>query len=200
MLAFVSHRIEFSCQEWIYYFFLSFFFFKITLNLFQQAVWATPFCYELMKIHHQPMTDPAFPSLQFKAWVQAAAVFLSKVRHVNGKSSSTKIKTWPLFLQPRVTHQKRWDLLSPFSVKSHSFHQRSMVVSSKPDTGRLWSYVSVQGSQNQTWSELDQKTMEKSHCCLWLIAWTALFLCRTLAAGIIPKCYILLPMIVIIWH
>lgn len=105
MSALLSHRIEFSCQKWIYSFFLLFSF-KIVLNLFQQSVWAIQFCYELMKTHHEPMTDSAFPSLQFEARVQAAKAFMSKVRCVKGKSSSTKIKTWPLFLQPRVTHQE----------------------------------------------------------------------------------------------
>ena len=57
VLAWLFHKIEFSCQKWIYFLFF-FLFFKIVLNLFQQAVWVIPFCYKLMKIHQQPMTDP----------------------------------------------------------------------------------------------------------------------------------------------
>lgn len=152
MLALFSHRIECSCYKWIYSLFLFlFFFYKIILNLFQQAVWVIQFCYELTKIHHQPMTDLAFLSLQCKAWVQAAAAFISKVRHAKGKSSSTKIKTWPLFLQSRVTHQETHSLVT-FLNEEPFIPLGRYVRSLEPDT--LSSDLIC--SHRLIWSRLDQ--------------------------------------------
>lgn len=104
--ALLLHRIEFSCQKWIYSFSHTFSY-KIILNLFQQVVWTIQFCYELMKIHHQPMIVSALSLFLFEAWVQATAAFMSKVRRANRKSSSAKMKTWPLLLQRRVANHSR---------------------------------------------------------------------------------------------
>lgn len=157
--------------------FLSFFFLfisKIVLNLFQQAIWAIQFCYELMKIHHQPMTDPAFPSLQFKVWAQAAAAFMSKVRRVTGKSSSTKIKICPLFLQPRVTHQETCSLVT--FPREEPFIPSERCVKDPEGRHTLALISSPQTNENQTWSELDLKARGKSDGCLRLIPWTVPFL------------------------
>lgn len=140
-----------AINESTLYFFFFFFFYKIILNLFQQAVWVIQFCYELTKLHHQPMTDLAFLSLQCKAWVQAAAAFMSKVRHAKGKSSSTKIKTWPLFLQSRVTHQETHSLVT-FLNEEPFIPLGRYVRSLEPDT--LSSDLIC--SHRLIWSRLDQ--------------------------------------------
>lgn len=86
-----------------------------------------------------------------------------------------RLKFGPCFYSPEPPIRKL-ALLSPFPGKSHLFHQRGVLRTLKADTLWLWSHLSPQTNENQTWSELDLKATGKSDGCLRLIPWTVPFL------------------------
>lgn len=112
-----------------------------------------------------------------------------------------RLKLGLCFYSPQSALRKL-TLLSPFWMKSHSFHQRGVLISLEPDTLYLWSHPSPQVNQKQTWSELDLKAIGKNDCCLWHITWTRPFLVGNPDfGGIFLKIYIIcLPTTVTIRH
>lgn len=94
-----------------------------------------------------------------------------QLKHSCQKSDVSKASLPPLRLKLGLYSYspespiKKFTFLSPFQAKSRSFHQKGVLMSLKPDTLWLWSHLSPQGNQRQTWSELDRKAIGSSDGC-----------------------------------
>lgn len=131
-----------------------------------------------------------------------------QLKHSCQKSGMSKATLPPLRLKLGLYFYspespiKKFTSLSPFQVRSHSFHQKGVLMSLKPDTLWLWSHLSPQANQHQTWSELDRKAIGSSDCCHGSFPELCLSLYAIgTSAGIFPKTFILyLLATVTIWH
>lgn len=117
-----------------------------------------------------------------------------QLKHSCQKSSMSKASPLPLRLKlglPSYSPEspiKKFPFLSSFRAKSHSFYPKGVLMPPKPDTLQLWSHLSPQANQSQTWFELDQKATGRSDCCYGSSPEQCLSFCAVkTSAGIFPQ-------------